>query len=56
MLAAAQYLNLFAERINGLAVVALGVSMMIMIFSWLTVSGQILRVAQDNPTKDLRCE
>ena len=56
MLAGGQYLNLFAERIEGVGMIALGVSLLILILAWLTISGQILQVARQNPTEDLRCE
>ncbi|MDA1371651.1 MAG: ABC transporter permease [Proteobacteria bacterium] len=56
MLAAGQYLSLFAERIDGAGMIALAVSGFILVLAWLTISGQILQVAQQNPANDLRCE
>lgn len=56
IVAGGQYLNLFAERIEGVGLIAMGVSLAILLLALLTVSGQILRIAKRSPSHDLRYE
>ncbi len=56
MLAGGQYLNLFAERIDGAGPIAAAVALSTLLLAWLTVSGQIVAVARQNPTEELRGE